>query len=121
MLILFKCCAGDACQIYASGEIHMAWLHCSEWSATHIHAVLTACITCKHAGVVLALGRSLRDCMTASCIRPGRLLQLQGSVKVEVELAGTHLEKHSLLLQVLFNYRRKSTKGWNITQVGTPK
>ena len=41
-------------------------------------------------------------------------------MRVEVELAGMHLEKHSLLLQVLFNYRRKSTKGWNITQVGTP-
>lgn len=31
-----------------------------------------------------------------------------------------HLEKHGLSLQVLFNYRRKSTQGWNITQVGTP-
>ena len=58
--------------------------------------------------------------MAASCTRPGKVPKLQGSVRIEVELVGLQLEKHSLLLQVLFNYRRKSTKGWNITQVGTP-
>ena len=58
--------------------------------------------------------------MASSCTRPGTVPKLQGSVGVEVELVGLHVEKHSMLLQVLFNYRRKSTKGWNITQVGTP-